>query len=42
VAYWRAHGGKIAPQRQALIELQTGGKFKANVGVRERKRGNGR
>jgi hypothetical protein len=38
VAYWRAHGGTITPQRQALIELRTGGRFKASVGVREKAR----
>jgi hypothetical protein len=38
VAYWRAHGGVIAPARQAWIEVKTGGKFKADVVDRQKRK----
>lgn len=37
VAHWRKNK-EIAPARQAWIELKTGGRFKASVGTREKRK----
>ena len=37
VAHWRKNG-TIAPARQAWIELRSGGRFKASVGTREKRK----